>query len=276
MITKASSIIKNCAVTFLVAALFISCQQHKKEFKLSTSFVEIDTARLQVFTGGEGENTVVFESGLGVDGSTWLESGIFDSIGQNDQVIAYDRRGYGKSSQPVDARGLQALVDDLAMIINKTASNEKVILVSHSLGGSIARAYAIQHPDKIKALLFIDPNHEKFTEYASMSQAHEDTLVQLFAAENMNGAAMEAERLLENRSFMKQLSTLPDVPVIVITSIKTDDEMTAESVADWSLAHESLGTGITSFTHIKTDKSGHFIYLEEPNLVIEWIRKLMK
>lgn len=268
--------IRNCATAFVVVLLFISCEQHKKEFKQTTSFVEIDTCRLQVFTGGEGENTVVFESGLGVDGSTWLESGIFDSIGKTDQVIAYDRRGYGKSSQPNDTRGLQALVDDLAMIINKTASNEKVILVSHSLGGSIARAYAIQNPGKVKALLFIDPNHERFTEYASMSQAYEDTLVQLFSAENMNGAAMEAAQLLENRSFLSGLPKVPDVPVIVITSIRTDDETTAESVADWSLAHESLGNGVSSFTHIKTDKSGHFIYLEEPNLVIEWIRRLLK
>lgn len=273
---KKSYKILQAAIIFPVALLFLSCGNEKKEFKSETLFVEIDTTRLQVYTGGEGENTVVFESGLGVDGSTWLESGIFDSIGQTDQVIAYDRRGYGKSSQPVDTRGLQTLVDDLAMIINKTASNEKVILVSHSLGGSIARAYAIQHPDKVKALLFIDPNHEKFTEYASMSQAHEDTLVQMFAAENMKGAAMEAASLIENRSFLNQLSNLPNVPVIVITSVKTDSEMTAESVADWSLAHKSLGTGITSFTHIKTDKSGHFIYLEEPNLVIERIRKLMK
>ncbi|MFM2017279.1 MAG: hypothetical protein RL007_935 [Bacteroidota bacterium] len=273
---KVSANSRYCVATFLVALLFISCEHHKKEFERSTSFVELNTVRLQVFTGGEGDNTVVFESGLGVDGSTWLESGIFDSIGQNDQVIAYDRRGYGKSSEPVDARGLQALVDDLEMIINTTASNDRVILVSHSLGGSIARAYAIQHPDKVKALLFIDPNHEKFGEYASMSQAHEDTLVQLFAAENMTGAAMEAGALIENRSFLTQLTNLPNVPVTVITSIKTDDEMTALSVADWSLAHESLGTGITSFTHIKTDKSGHFIYLEEPNLVINCIRKLLK
>jgi pimeloyl-ACP methyl ester carboxylesterase len=250
--------------------------QGEKEFKSETLFAEIDTARLQVFTGGEGENTVVFESGLGVDGSTWMESGIFDSIGRTDQVVAYDRRGYGKSSQTDNARGLQALVDDLAMIINRTDSNEKVILVSHSLGGSIARVYAIQHPDKVKALLFIDPNHEKFGEYASMSQMYVDTLVQMFAAEKMKGAAMEAAALIENRSFLKTLPTLPDVPIAVITSVKTDSEMTAEGVADWSQAHATLGKGISSFSHIKTDKSGHFIYLEEPNLVIEWIRKLMK
>lgn len=276
MKTKTSDIIKKCATTFLIVLLFISCGQQKKDFQLTTSFVNDDTKRLQIYTGGEGKNTVVFESGLGVDGSTWLESGIFDTIGQNAQVIAYDRQGYGKSSAPTDTRGMQALVNDLDFIISKTGMNQKVIIVSHSLGGAIARGYAIQHPDKIKALLFIEPNNENFKQYATMSQAHEETLVQQFMTEKMKGAAMEAAELIENVNFLKKLPTLPNIPIIVITSTKTDYEMTKELVLDWSLAHQSLGKGITNFTQIKTNKSGHFVYLEEPNLVIENIRKLIK
>lgn len=275
MNTKTSNVIRQSALLFLMAFLLIACGQQKKEFKRKTSFVEIGNARLQLFTGGEGENTIVFESGLGVDGSTWLESGIFDSIGKNDQVIAYDRQGYGKSSFSNKSRGIQALVNDLEFIISKTAVNKKVILVSHSLGGAIARTYAIQHPEKVKALLFIEPNNENFKQYATMSQGHEDTLVQFFDSEKIVGAAMEAAELIENVSFLKKLPTLPDIPVIVITSTKTDSEMTKETVTDWFLAHESLRIGITNFTHIKTNKSGHLVYLEEPNLVIENIRKLL-
>ncbi len=276
MKAKTSDIIKKCTMTFLIALLFISCGQQKKDFKLTTSFVDQYTKRLQIFTGGEGKNTVVFESGLGVEGSTWLESGIFDTIGQNDQVIAYDRQGYGKSSSPADTRGMQALVNDLDFIISKIGINEKVIIVSHSLGGAIARAYAIQHPDKVKALLFIEPNNENFKQYATMPQAHEDTLVQQFMAEKMKGAAMEAAQLIENVDFLRELPTLPNIPTIVITSTKTDSEMTKELIEDWTLAHQSLGKGITNFTQIKTNKSGHFVYLEYPNLVIDNIRKLLE
>lgn len=52
--------------------------------------------------------------------------------------------------------------------------------------------------------------------------------------------------------------------------------MTKEVVEDWSLAHQSLGNGIRNFTQIKTNKSGHFVYLEDPNLVLNNIRKLLK
>lgn len=255
-------------------SFFTSCGQRKKEFKCDTISSEIRTDHLQVFTGGDGENTVIFESGLGVDGSTWLESGIFDSIGKNNQVIAYDRLGYGKSSSANGPRGLQALVDDLDSVVKKFAENEKVILVGHSLGGAIVRAFASQHPDKVKAILFIEPVSENFGDYATMSQGHEDTLVDLFKDEQQYGAAMEAAQLIENISFLKQLAPLPDVPVVVITSTKTDEEMTPEKIERWNAAHESLRTGLTSFTHIQTNKSGHFVYLEEPDLIIENITKL--
>ncbi len=277
MTTKTFEKINHITIIYLFILLLVSCGQRKKDFKLETSFVDLgETHKLYIYTGGDGENTIVFESGLGVDGSTWLESGVFDSIGKTNQVIAYDRQGYGKSTAANDTRGMQALVTDLDIVINKKSKNSKVIIVGHSLGGAIARTYAIQHPDKVKALLLIEPNNENFKQYATMDQAHEDTLVQQFGTEKLTGASMEAAQLIENVSFLKKLPTLPDIPLIVITSTKTDSEMTEENVADWFLAHESLGKGITNFTHIKTNKSGHFVYLEEPNLVIDNILKLLK
>lgn len=277
MIVMTSDKMKHITTIYLLILLLVSCGQYKKDFKRETSLLDIgETHKLYTYEGGEGNNTIVFESGLGVDGSTWLESGIFDSIGKNNQVIAYDRQGNGKSTPTNEARGMQSLVNDLDIVINTKSANKKVIIIGHSLGGAIARVYAIQHPDKVKALLLIEPNNENFTQYAKMDQAHEDTLVRQFATEKMTGAAMEASQLIENVSFLKQLPTLPDIPVIVITSTKTDSEMTKESVADWFLAHETLGKGITNFVHIKTNKSGHFVYLEEPNLVIENIRKLQR
>lgn len=256
--------------------LFFSCVPPKHEFKRETSFVDVGGKKLQVYTGGEGKNTVVFESGLGTDGTTWLDSGVFDSIGQDNRVIAYDRAGMGKSTQNGETRNMQALANDLDGVIAKLAADGKVILVGHSLGGAIVRTYAIQHPDKVKALLLIEPNNENYTPYSTMSQGHEDTLVQDFKNAEMPGTAMEAAQLIENTDFLKKLPAMPDIPVIVITSIKTDSEMTPENVVSWASSHQQLGKGLTQFTHVKTDKSGHVVHLEEPNLVIENIRKLTK
>jgi len=262
-------------IIMVFATVVVSCKHHKESTGYDASFVRVGTKKLRVYTSGEGENTIVLESGLGDNHSVWFESGIFDAIKKNGQVIAYDRAGTGESTENGETRGIQALVNDLHKVILEKSSNRKVILVGHSLGGAVARAYAVLHPNKVKALLLIDPNNENFKPYATMSQGHEDTLVQELKNAKITGGALEAEQLIENISFLKKLPSLPDIPVVVITSVKTDSEMTPENVKDWSASHQALEKGITQFTHVETGKSGHAIHQEEPDLVIENIRKLM-
>lgn len=240
------------------------------------SFVEVGSRKLQTFEAGKGANTVIFEPGLGVEGQSWLRTKVFKALAKQARVIAYNRAGYGKSTPSEEPRGIKQLADDLGAVIQAKAPNGKVIIVAHSLGGSIARAYATQHPEKIQALLFIDTNHEQFTPYAGITQDQEDRVVQQQKTSPDIGAMQEAQQLIENIPFLKKLPHLPDVPVIVITSVKLEPGITQTEIDDWLLAHKSLGTGISNFTHLKTNQSGHFIYLDEPKLVIENIRALLK
>lgn len=264
------------SLLLLIPLLFFSCNEQQQPFRSERSFVGTGSQRLEVFSGGNGENTIVFESGLGVDGKSWIESGIYDSLGQNNKVIAYNRAGYGKSSPGTQHRGMNELVKDLERLINEKATHSKVILIGHSLGGAIVRAYAAKHPSKIKALMFIEPNCEFFSPYAKMNQEEEDQLVKQFEKEKEFGAAAEAKQLRENVSCLENLPTLPDVPVVVISSTKTDEEMTPEMVKQWVAAHEKLGKGIKNFRHVKTGQSGHFVYLDEPDLVLKTARSLLE
>ncbi|MGQ3013853.1 MAG: alpha/beta fold hydrolase [Flavobacteriales bacterium] len=257
------------ALTFLLLA---SCAGAHIPHK--TGFTTADSRKIQTYTAGSGPHTIVLESGLGMPGRAWIQSGVFDSLGKDNQVITYNRAGYRPSAQARGPRSLQALSDDLHRVISANAQHEKVLLVGFSLGGSIARCYAIQHPERVKALVLIDPNHEKFAPYAGMSQGHEDTLVHLFRRNK--GAAAEAAQLRENVPFMQALPPMPDIPLIVITSVKPGGEMTEEHIRNWVAAHESLGTGVRNFTHIKTAEYGHAVFEENPAMVIELIRSLLK
>jgi non-heme chloroperoxidase len=60
------------------------------------------------------------------------------------RVIAYDRRGHGRSSQPRDGFDIDTLADDLAQVID-VLDLEDVTLIGHSLGcGEIVR-YLARH-----------------------------------------------------------------------------------------------------------------------------------
>ena len=263
--------------SFYAIVLAASCKkQISSNFTYETSFVNVNSKKLQTYVGGTGNNTVVFESGLGVDGKTWFTNKIFETIGAGSQVIAYNRAGYTPSTQNGEPRDLQRLADDLDSVINAKSINSKVIIVAHSLGGAIARTYAIQHAGKVKALLLIDPTHEKFRIYENITQGQEDTIVQLEITANNIGGAIEAAQLIENLTFLKNLPNLPNIPVTVLTSTKVEGGLSAADIASWNSAHQSLGAEVTKFTHIRTNKSGHFIYIEEPQLVIDNIRNLLR
>jgi pimeloyl-ACP methyl ester carboxylesterase len=251
-------------------------QKNHSTFQYDSNFVSVNGNLLLAFTAGTGKNTIVFESGLGVNGKTWFTNQIFQKLSANNQVIAYNRAGYAPSSIGDELRNVQQLANDLKEVIQLLSHNNQVIIVGHSVGGSIARMYAIQNREKVKALLLIDPNHEKFTPYANISQQAIDTLTSQLFAMNETGAALEAKELIKNISLLRALPHLPNIPVTVLTSIKTEDGMSQSDVDDWVAAHASLGEGIKNFVHIKTAKSGHFIYEEKPRLFFKYLRKLLK
>jgi len=68
------------------------------------------------------------------------------------EIIVYDLRGYGKTSESgIKKHSLELLADDLKALL-EALSIEKPIICGRSLGGLIAQAYAIKYPD-LKALI---------------------------------------------------------------------------------------------------------------------------
>lgn len=220
---------------------------------------------------------IVFESGLGDNHAIWDKKRVATKISSKSDVLLYDRAGYGKSEKGKEPRNIAKLSDELDSVINKFSNGRKIVLIGHSLGGFIIRDYAIKNPTKIAGLLFIDPSHENFNR---PSQTQENLITFLVSIKNV-GAKMEAKQLIEDAQYMATLTNLPNVPVIVLTSMKQDDTNINADQAynktrqDWYNAHELLKNGITDFTHIKTTKSSHYIMKDEPNLIIENLNLLL-
>jgi len=70
------------------------------------------------------------------------------------RVIAYDRRGFGKSSQPGDGYDYDTLADDLKALIDQLGL-EDITLVGFSMGGGEVVRYFSRHGGKgvVKAVL---------------------------------------------------------------------------------------------------------------------------
>ena len=102
---------------------------------------------------GSGE-TVVFSHGWPLSGDAWDAQMLF--LGQNGfRVVAHDRRGHGRSSQPWDGYDNDTFADDLAQLLDELKV-EKVTLVAHSMGGGEIARYVGRHGTaRLARMIFI-------------------------------------------------------------------------------------------------------------------------
>ena len=64
------------------------------------------------------------------------------------RVIAYDRRGFGRSGQPWSGYDYDTLADDLADVLEAAGATENVTLVGFSMGGGEVARYMSRHGGK--------------------------------------------------------------------------------------------------------------------------------
>jgi non-heme chloroperoxidase len=107
-----------------------------------TTVTTRDGAQLNVKDWGEGRPVIMMHG--------WpLSADTFDDLamavaGAGLRAIAYDRRGFGRSSQPWDGYDYDTLADDLAAVV-EAADAHDATLVGFSLGGGEVARYLSRH-----------------------------------------------------------------------------------------------------------------------------------
>jgi non-heme chloroperoxidase len=88
---------------------------------------------------------VIFSHGWPLDSDSW-ESQMLFLADQGYRVIAHDRRGHGRSSQPWDGNDMDHYADDLATVIEAVnLRGRKAVLVGFSTGGGEVARYIGRH-----------------------------------------------------------------------------------------------------------------------------------
>lgn len=89
---------------------------------------------------------VILLSGWPLTADSWDDQALV-LAGSGYRVIAYDRRGFGRSSQPWGGYDYDTLADDLAAVIQRTGA-EDAVLVGFSMGGGEVARYMSRHGGK--------------------------------------------------------------------------------------------------------------------------------
>lgn len=125
---------------------------------------------------------LVFVHGWSYDLTCWRAQ--LEHFSPRYRCIAYDLRGMGQSGSGADAYDFAELVQDLHEALIKLDA-ERPIICGHSIGGSIALQYAVEHPEAVSALVLVDmdlpdreaavPQYERL-KYALQKRGVEDLL----------------------------------------------------------------------------------------------------
>ena len=80
-----------------------------------------------------------------------------DALAQRHRVVTFDHRGHGESDKPDDegAYSLDRLALDTATVADAHHLHELRIL-GHSMGGMVMRRFLLAHPDRARAVVFMD------------------------------------------------------------------------------------------------------------------------
>lgn len=261
------------ACLMLVASAMLSFSQMARA---NDKLVEIESGSVNALSIGKGKYTIIFEAGFGSDMMHWRK--VAPAISQKNTIFAYSRLGSGKSSKPEKARQLFEAIGDFEAVVAAEDLKPPFIMVSHSFGAMIARGYAEKHPDNVAGMIFVDPYDPTFIkELKQLAPA--ETQAFLGAFQKMLPPHLMAEQSvltnLEEKGVMPKFGTLPDVPAVVLTSVKQEHpQFVIHSVQGkriWRKLHSRWFNHFSNGRHEITTLSGHNIALEQPEMVIESI-----
>jgi pimeloyl-ACP methyl ester carboxylesterase len=115
-----------------------------------TGFAEVNGTRLYYERAGSG-HPIVLVHGFSLDTRMWNDQ--FEAFARRYHVIRYDLRGFGQSAPP-QGRPYRHSDDLRALLAYLQIAHADV--VGLSMGGGVALDFALDHPERVRALVLVD------------------------------------------------------------------------------------------------------------------------
>ena len=231
---------------------------------------------------------MILESGLNDTSAVW--SAVQGEVARTTRVCSYDRANVpGGASDPSDPmastprlRPASALVADLHALLATADVSGPYVVVGHSVGGLLVRLYASTFPDEVVGMALVDATHED-----NWARLEEEIGPELWSqaveqfTQAVAGGFLEPLDLEATASAVRDAreeQPLPSMPLIVLTHTQPPDAATLLSGLSaeaserlWSEQQADLTTLLPNSRQILAEESGHYIQLDQPDLVIDAI-----
>jgi pimeloyl-ACP methyl ester carboxylesterase len=102
---------------------------------------------------GSGPDVVLLH-GLAANHAFWFATVVM-ALRRHHRVTVYDLRGHGRSAMPATGYTSDEMSRDLRGLMDYLCIGSAV-LIGHSFGGHVALQFAIDHPERVRALTLVD------------------------------------------------------------------------------------------------------------------------
>jgi 3-oxoadipate enol-lactonase len=259
-------------------------------FLPDSGYVNVDGGKLFYETAGKGENIVLLHDGM-VNRQIWDEQ--FPLLAKKYRVIRYDRRSYGKSTDPKEK---YSHIDDLYRVFTQLKI-EKAIIFGMSSGGRLAIDFALTYPEKVTGLVLVGAVVSGFGYTSHMNtrggnfnrqMLNSDTerTIKYFILDDpyeiYSANVTAKEKVMKLLPFMGRDNNVPTRPAVKI-AVKCLSEIKAPTlilVGEFDIpdvhAHAGvINAGIPNSKREIIPKSGHLIPVEQPVLFYEAVNSFL-
>jgi len=245
-----------------------------------TRMVPVDGRRIAFHVTPGHSPIIVLDAGGGLDSSYWTSLLPALTRCTGSKIIAYDRAGMGRSDPVSGPWSLQGAERDLADGLRQLGATHDVILVTDSMAGEIATAFAQRHAGWLAGAVFVD---------ASVPQFYTPEEVQRVAAENkaMISALTRAPSTQATRQLLAYAESFEEtsrtfhrmkwpasVPVIAIVSEKTPFD-TAQDASLWKQAQARFASAGANRKLLIARGSSHDIVHDSPAIILRAVHDMI-
>jgi pimeloyl-ACP methyl ester carboxylesterase len=124
-----------------------------------SSFVEINGLNVHFQMMGQGQPVFILLHGFGASLFSW--HAVMEPLSACGTVIAYDRPAFGLTERPLKWTGQNPYGSEanIALLLGLMDhfGVQKALLIGNSAGGTLSMQFAIQYPQRVQALILVDP-----------------------------------------------------------------------------------------------------------------------
>ena len=118
--------------------------------------VEINDKKMNVYSIGQGDKTIVILSGFGIQSPVLEYKALADALSQNYNVIILEYFGYGFSSKTDYERTNENIVQEIRQALRLSGNEGPYVLMPHSISNLYALKYSQSYPEEVQAIISLD------------------------------------------------------------------------------------------------------------------------